>query len=401
MRGHRRPATRALLAGALVFPLLTACSFGPPSEEQAGSPPRFPTPSGSVAPRGSGGGEAAVTVLARGLDVPWGIGFLPDGGALVTERDTGRLLKVGPESDRTGPRVRAIADLSDAIEPGGEGGLLGIAVSPDFKADSAVFVYYTTPEDNRVGRLTLTENQQGTTEDLPKVTPEPILTGIPRSGVHNGGRLAFGPDGFLYATTGDGSDGDLAQDPKSLGGKILRITRDGKPAEGNPDAASPVWSLGHRNVQGLAWDDRKRLYATEFGQDTFDELNVIEPGKNYGWPAVEGTPPSPNPAFTAPLVTWPTDEASCSGLAMVERTLVAACLKGQRLWLVETTEQGTVFGSPSEALTGQFGRLRTAITAPDGSVWISTSNTDGRGTPAADDDRIIRLVFSGGGAGKI
>nr|WP_306839518.1 PQQ-dependent sugar dehydrogenase [Catenuloplanes nepalensis] len=400
MRARRRPATRALLAGVLAFPLLTACSFGPPSEEEAGSPPRFPAPSGSATPGGAGSsGDAAVTVLARGLDVPWGIAFLPDGGALVTERDTGRLLKVGPESDRTGPRVRAIADLSDAVEPGGEGGLLGIAVSPEFKADSTVFVYYTTPDDNRVGSFTLTEDQS--TQDLPKVAPKPILTGIPRSDVHNGGRVEFGPDGFLYVSTGDGSDGDLAQDPKTLGGKILRITRDGEPAEGNPDAASPVWSLGHRNVQGLAWDAGKRLYATEFGQDTFDELNVIEPGKNYGWPAVEGAPPSPDPKFTAPLVTWPTDEASCSGLAMVERTLVAACLKGQRLWLVETTEQGTVFGSPSEALAGQFGRLRTAVAAPDGSVWISTSNTDGRGTPAADDDRIIRLVFSGGGAGKI
>ncbi|MDP9797282.1 glucose/arabinose dehydrogenase [Catenuloplanes nepalensis] len=400
IRARRRPATRALLAGVLAFPLLTACSFGPPSEEEAGSPPRFPAPSGSATPGGAGSsGDAAVTVLARGLDVPWGIAFLPDGGALVTERDTGRLLKVGPESDRTGPRVRAIADLSDAVEPGGEGGLLGIAVSPEFKADSTVFVYYTTPDDNRVGSFTLTEDQS--TQDLPKVAPKPILTGIPRSDVHNGGRVEFGPDGFLYVSTGDGSDGDLAQDPKTLGGKILRITRDGEPAEGNPDAASPVWSLGHRNVQGLAWDAGKRLYATEFGQDTFDELNVIEPGKNYGWPAVEGAPPSPDPKFTAPLVTWPTDEASCSGLAMVERTLVAACLKGQRLWLVETTEQGTVFGSPSEALAGQFGRLRTAVAAPDGSVWISTSNTDGRGTPAADDDRIIRLVFSGGGAGKI
>ncbi|MDR7281180.1 glucose/arabinose dehydrogenase [Catenuloplanes atrovinosus] len=399
-RARRRPTARALLAGAVVFPLLTACAFGPPTEEEAGSPPRFPTPSAS-ATTGAGGGDddQAATVLARGLDAPWGMAFLPDGGALVTERDSARILKVGPESDRTGLRVRALADLSDAVEPGGEGGLLGIAVSPEFADDDTVFVYYTTPSDNRIGRLTLAGTEATPTPgDLPKLAPEPIVTGIPRDGFHSGGRLAFGPDGFLYA--GTGGDGEAARDPKNLGGAILRITRDGAPAEGNPDPASPVWSRGHRNVQGLAWDAGKRMYATEYGQDGTDELNVIEPGKDYGWPAVQGTPPSPDPKYRDPLVTWPADEASCSGLAVVETTLVTACLRGQRLWLVETTEQGTVFGRPSEVLTGQFGRLRTVVAAPDGSLWVSTSNTDGRGKPAADDDRILRLVFPGGGAGK-
>nr|WP_051799492.1 PQQ-dependent sugar dehydrogenase [Catenuloplanes japonicus] len=396
-----------MLAGAVVFPLLAACSFGPPSEEQAGSPPRFPTPSatsggnnGNGSGSGNGSGQA-VTVLTSGLDVPWGIAFLPDGGALVTERDTGLLLKVGPESDRTGMRVRTLADLSDAIEPGGEGGLLGIAVSPEFAQNRAVFVYYTTREDNRIGTFALAESAPPQSPaEPPVVSPQPIVTGIPRAGIHNGGRLAFGPDGFLYATTGDGATGDVAQDPKNLGGKILRMTADGTPAEGNPDPATLVWSLGHRNVQGLAWDPSKRMYATEFGQDTFDEINVIEPGKNYGWPAAEGLPATPDPKYKDPLVTWPTAESSCSGLAVSGRTLVAACLRGQRLWLVETTDQGTVFGRPSESLKSDFGRLRTVVAAPDGSLWVSTSNTDGRGKPGPDDDRILRLVLSGGGAGK-
>ncbi|MFI5844962.1 PQQ-dependent sugar dehydrogenase [Catenuloplanes sp. NPDC051500] len=405
MSARRQPATRALLAAAAVFPLLAACSFGPPSEEQAGSPPRFPTPSASATTGGGGSsGNEAVTVLASGLDVPWGLAFLPDGGALVTERNSGLILKVGPESDRTGMRVRTLVDLSAAVSPGGEGGLLGIAVSPEFEANRAVFVYYTTADDNRIGTFTLDETASPTPapspSGAPEVTPRPIVTGIPRAGNHNGGRLAFGPDGFLYATTGDGSDGGVAQDPKSLGGKILRMTADGRPAAGNPDPATLVLSLGHRNVQGLTWDTSKRMYATEFGQDTFDEINVIEPGKNYGWPAVEGTPPTPDAKYTDPLVTWPTDEASCSGLAMIERLLVAACLKGERLWLVETTEQGTVFGRPSESLKGDFGRLRTVVAAPDGSLWVTTSNTDGRGKPGPEDDRILRIVFPGGGAGK-
>jgi glucose/arabinose dehydrogenase len=401
---RRQPATRALLAAVAVVPLLAACSFGPPSEEQAGSPPRFPTPSASATPGGgSGSGDQAVTVLTSGLKVPWGMAFLPDGGALVTERNSGLILKVGPESDRTGMRVRTLVDLSDSVEPAGEGGLLGIAVSPEFKENRTVFVYYTTADDNRIGTFTLDETAAGTpapSPSAPSVVPRPIVTGIPRAGNHNGGRLAFGPDGFLYATTGDGATGDIAQDPKSLGGKILRMTADGKPAPGNPDPATLVWSLGHRNVQGLTWDGAKRMYATEFGQDAFDEINVIEPGKNYGWPAVEGTPVTPDVRYTNPLVTWPTAESSCSGLAMVDRLLVAACLKGQRLWLVETTEQGTVFGRPSESLKGDFGRLRTVVAAPDGSIWVSTSNTDGRGKPAPDDDRILRIVFPGGGAGK-
>jgi glucose/arabinose dehydrogenase len=381
---------RLRLRGAVAIVAVLAaggCSFGEPEPDAAGAPPNFPTPSVSPSESSEGAADqqAAVTMLAKGLQVPWGIAFLPDGGALVTERDTAKILKVGPESDPNGLRVTALQTL-DEVDGDGEGGLLGIAVSPAYETDKTVFVYYSTAEDNRVASLVLGGE------------PKPIVTGIPLSGIHNGGRLAFGPDGFLYATTGDASQRGLSQDPRSLGGKILRMRPDGKPAPGNPFPNSLVWSLGHRNVQGIAWDPDKRLYATEFGQSTWDEINLIRPGQNYGWPEVEGT--GNDDRFVNPLVTWPTGESSCSGAATIDRLLVAACLAGKRLWLMELTGQGTVLGQPVDALTDEYGRLRTAVAAPDGSLWVSTSNRDGRGEPGPDDDRILRLVFSGGGAGR-
>ena len=384
----RRAALGVVLCAVLA--VSSACAFGPPDPDQAGEPPNLPAPSAASAGPDSGGGdqEVAATVLAKELEVPWGMAFLPDGAALVTERDTARILKVGPETDQDGLTVTEMQRLT-VTEPGGggDGGLLGIAVSPKYETDSTVYIYYTTATDNRVAKLKF------------KGTPQPILTGIPRSQNDNGGALAFGPDGYLYVGTGDGTaTGTQAQNAKSLGGKILRITTAGKPAPGNPVKNSAVWSSGHRNVAGLAWDSTKRMYATESGQKKTGELNVIVKGKNYGWPTADGD--STDAKFTNPLVNWPNEESYCAGVAVSERTVATACLQGERLWLINTTANGTVLGQPQALAISEYGRLRGLVAAPDGSLWVSTSNQEDGGDPGPDDDRIIRLVFSDGGAGR-
>jgi len=376
---RRHSALRPLAALAVSVVLaLAGCSFGAPDETESGESPNLPTPSASPsAPGGSAEDDGVgVQVLAKNLQVPWGLAFLPDGNALLTERDTRRILQVTP-----GGRVSPVQTITDAYS-GGEGGLLGIAVSPKYATDKTVFLYYTTRTDNRIASLVL--GQQ----------PVPIVTGIPVSGIHNGGRLAFGPDGYLYAGTGDASERGRSQDVKSLGGKILRMTTAGKPAPGNPYPNSLVWSRGHRNVQGLAWDSKKRLWATEFGQNQFDEVNLITKGGNYGWPTVEGK--GTDKRFTNPVITWSTDEASPSGAVVVGSNLLVAALKGERLWVVTLDpESGTVEGDPRPLLQNKYGRLRTVVSAPDGSVWVTTSNRDGRGQPTVDDDRILRIIPPG------
>nr|WP_062341399.1 PQQ-dependent sugar dehydrogenase [Herbidospora sakaeratensis] len=308
--------------------------------------------------------------LVEGLEVPWAIAFLPTGEALVTERDSGQIVQVAASGRKT--EIGTVAGVAAS----GEGGLMGIAVSPEFERDKQVFVYFTSAQDNRIVRYRF----DGALSD-----PEPIVTGIPKGGIHNGGRLAFGPDGYLYASTGEIGDRGLSQDRDSLAGKILRMTVDGEPAPENP-FGTLVWSMGHRNVQGLAWDESGNMYATEFGQNTFDELNLIRAGGNYGWPEVEGV--AADDRFVNPLVTWSTDEASPSGLAYADHAVWAAALRGERLWKVPVTPDGAA-GRPEALYEGEFGRLRSVATAPDGSLWVGTSNRDGRGDPKNGDDRVL------------
>ncbi|MEV0841328.1 PQQ-dependent sugar dehydrogenase [Actinocatenispora sera] len=373
----RRRLAAAGLAGLLTVLASAGCAFGPPNEEDQGTPPKLPSPSVSS---DSDDGGATVQVIAKRLTVPWGIAFLPDGSALITERDSGKILKLKSRGGSVA-KPTTVQTIKQSVHDG-EGGLLGIAVSPKYATDKTVFVYYSTTEDNRIAKLKLGG------------TPKPIVTGIPHASVHNGGALAFGPDGYLYAGTGDGTETSNAQDKSSLGGKILRMTTGGKPAPGNPFGDSLVYSYGHRNVQGLAWDRSKRLYATEFGQDRWDEVNLIKPGRNYGWPKAEGK--SGNSAYTNPLETFKPSQASCSGAAISGSILVTGCLAGQRVYLMQLDGKGGILGAPQHTLDKQYGRLRAVVAAPDGTLWVSTSNKDGRGSPIGDDDRILRLVISGG-----
>jgi len=339
-------------------------------EVPATTPPA-PTPS-SRAPAGP---PEVVETVATGLEAPWGLDFLPDGDAIVTERDSRRVLRIEAEAPH------AVTELGtvDSAAPEGEAGLLGVVLSPTFAEDQLVYLYVSTASDNRVLRATLAGDRLG--------AAEPILTGIPNGFTHDGGRLEFGPDGFLYVSTGESGEPELAQDRDSLGGKILRITADGDPAPGNP-FGTEVWSWGHRNVQGLAFDG-DRLWASEFGDSTFDELNLIAAGDNYGWPEVEGEGGT-DQGYADPQVTWDTDDASPSGLAYADGHLWLAALKGQRLWRVDV--EGEVASDPKAFFVGDYGRMRTVAVAPDGRLWLMTSNRDGRGDPAAEDDRILAIA---------
>ena len=313
-------------------------------------------------------------VLARYLRVPWGLAFLPNGDALVGERVDGRVHRV----DRRGGREQ-VGRLT--VDSAGEGGLLGIAVSPGFGSggDRWVYLYFTSQSsDNRIVRRELRGGSLGPAQLL--------LDGIPSGTNHDGGRLAFGPDGMLYVGTGDAGDPDRAQNLRSLGGKILRITRSGGVPDGNP-FDTRVWSYGHRNVQGLTWDGRGRMWAAELGQNAQDELNRIRPGRNYGWPLAEGR--SPDPELTDPFVAWRPENCSPSGIAAARGRIWVGALRGEALWSVRIT--GPAAGRKVRHFHGDFGRIRTVAKAPDGSLWITTSNRDGRGSPARADDRVIRL----------
>jgi glucose/arabinose dehydrogenase len=309
-----------------------------------------------------------VTTIARGLQAPWGIAFLPGGDALVAERDSGRIVRI----PRGGGSPKAVMTIPGVVHSsGGEQGLLGLAVSPRYDVDRYVYAYYTTRSDNRIVRFKL-----GATRSI-----RPILTGLRAGIIHNGGRIAFGPDRKLYAGVGETGQGGLAQDPNSRNGKILQMDPDGSHVV--------IYSSGHRNVQGLAWDSAGRLWASEFGQNRFDEVNLVRKGDNGGWPVVEGVGPTSGGKYTNPKVTWTTDEASPSGAAIIGKTLYLGALQGHAVLRVRL--DGTKATKLNPIMTG-YGRIRTVVRAPDGSLWVSTSNTDDRGTPRPGDDHIYRVA---------
>ncbi len=316
-----------------------------------------------------GTSEPSREVIASGLEAPWSIAFIAS-TPIVSERDSGRILALD-----TAGATSELATIA-GVGAGGEGGLLGLAAN-----ERALYAYVTAGDENRILRFALLDGDDGRALGDPDV----VLDGIPAAGTHNGGRLAFGPDGMLYATTGDAGVPSAAQDPESLAGKILRMEPDGTLPADNPVAGSPVWSLGHRNPQGIAWAPDGTMLASEFGQNTWDELNVIEPGGNYGWPEVEGA--AEDPEFVDPVQQWQPADASPSGIAVHDGSVWIANLRGESIREV-----------PLDDLTasklhdaGALGRMRDVVVAPSGELWAVTNNTDGRGAPRDGDDRIVVL----------
>lgn len=328
----------------------------------------------------AGRADAAPVVsrtLAKGLVTPWGLAFLPNGDAVVTSRETGEVHRVRKGGGRS--RIGTI-ECDGAAD--GEGGLLGVALSPTFADDRRAYFYRTFGGVNQVVSL---DYRRGALSDL-----QVVLDGIPSARVHNGGGLGFGPDGHLYVSTGDAMVGPDAQSQTSLAGKILRITASGAVPDDNP-FGNEVWTLGHRNVQGLAWDTTGRMFATEYGAHERDELNEIVAGDNYGWPVVEGGD-GPGGDYHDPFVMWsPTRTCSPSGLTVARRRAWVASLRGECLYAVRLS--GPDAGRKSRHFRGRFGRVRNVEAAPDGSLWLATSNTDQNGTPGRGDDRIVRIVF--------
>ncbi|WP_330465950.1 PQQ-dependent sugar dehydrogenase [Streptomyces longwoodensis] len=383
---QRRAVPAVLAVSALL--LAAGCSAGDGGAPDAGptsagtAPARSASPSPAEPTPPAKGTVKVVRTVAGGLDTPWGLAPVPDGDLLVSSRDEGTITRIDAD---TGRRTE-LGEVA-GVEPNGEGGLLGIALSPDYASDHMIYAYLTSASDNRVVRM-LHDDKKPAGEQLG--APDTVFKGIPKGVIHNGGRIAFGPDRMLYVGTGETGDRGLAQDKDSLAGKILRLTPEGEPAPGNP-FGSPVYSYGHRNVQGLAWDDKQRLFASEFGQDTWDELNAIKPGGNYGWPEAEGK--GDDAAYQNPVAQWHTDDASPSGIAYARGSIWMAGLKGQRLWRIPL--KGTqASAAPQDFLEGAYGRLRTVVAAGGDKLWLTTSNTDGRGTPKQGDDRILELEVS-------
>jgi len=337
----------------------------------------------TVKTRSGGDQVGAVTQIATDNDIPWGLAFLPNGDGIYSRRDAQDIIRITPAGVKT-----TLGKVPNVAGTNGEGGLLGIELSPTFNSDHYVYIYHTASGDNRVVRMTLNGN---TLSDY-----NVLLTGIPRNKFHNGGRLRFGPDGKLYASTGDGQNGDNAQNRQSLGGKVLRLNPDGSAPADNPFVseggnARYVWSYGHRNVQGLAFDSKNRLWEAELGNSNMDEVNLIQKGGNYGWPKCEGTAGSCS-GYIAPKKTFPVGAASPSGLAIVNDVLFLAALRGERLYRM--TMNGDSIGSTTAYFEGTYGRLRTPEPAPDGSLWVTTSNGDKDSTPGNSSTKILKVALN-------
>ncbi|MDT8912265.1 PQQ-dependent sugar dehydrogenase [Amycolatopsis sp. PS_44_ISF1] len=333
---------------------------------------------------GCGDSVCAVTQIATDTDIPWGLVTLPDGTVLYSRRDAHDIIHLDPAT-RTTTTVGTVPGVDDTD---GEGGLLGLALSPGFATDHWLYLMHTSPSDNRIVRIKL-ENDK-----LDLGTEQILLSGILRNKFHNGGRLRFGPDGKLYASTGDAQNGDNAQNKASLNGKILRLNPDGSVPADNP-FGNYAWSYGHRNPQGLAFDSRGRLWEQEFGNSIMDETNLITKGGNYGWPACEGTSGTCGTAgLIAPKRTYSTADGSCSGLAIVHDVVYVACERGTRLY--REVISGSDLTDVQAYFNGTYGRLRTVEPAPDGGLWLTTTNNgDKDSIPDNSDEKVFHVTLGG------
>ena len=322
-------------------------------------------------------GKPDIEVVIENLNIPWELVFLPDGRMLITERP-GDLLIIG--KDKKTIKVQGVYHF-------GEGGLLGMALHPDFQNNNFVYLYFTSSVSGKVSNRVERYKLIGDT----LVDKRTILEEIPGAANHDGGRLKFGPDGFLYVTTGDSQNSDLSQDTASLAGKILRVKDDGSIPADNP-FGNAIYSYGHRNVQGIAWDSGGRLWATEHGrsgvQSGLDEINLVVKGANYGWPVIQGDQTREG-MFTPVINSGASDTWAPSGMVFYEGRLFWAGLRGESLYEATIAEDKLV--NLKANFRGEYGRFRTVVVGPDGYFYVLTNNRDGRGTPKSGDDKIIRI----------
>ena len=337
-------------------PTTSVTTDGPATTTTSPAPPLFP--------------------LATNLEVPWEMAFLPDGGIIFTERP-GRIRMIDPRGALLAQPLLTVPDVAAT----GEAGLLGLTLHPEFESNGFVYVYNTYRNNgglaNRVVRFVMRDRSLNEART--------IIDGIPGAGNHDGGRIKFGPDGLFYITAGDAGNADAAQRLDYLGGKILRLRDDGAVPADNPFPGSPVYSYGHRNPEGLAWDSQGRLWATEHGSSATDELNLVMPGKNYGWPVIRGDETAAG--MESPVIHSANDTWAPSGTAYYEGSILFGGLRGEALFEVDISGKEYTL---TRHLKGEFGRLRAVVVGPDGYLYLLTSNRDGRGSPDSKDDRIIR-----------
>jgi glucose/arabinose dehydrogenase len=327
----------------------------------------------------------SVSQAVRETDIPWGLITLPDGDIIYSRRDALDLVRLNPGNGKT----TNLGAVPNSEITGAEGGLLGLAVTPNFPdSDQWIYIYHTSPSDNRIVRIKYINGALDTS------SLQVLLTGIGRNIFHNGGRLRFGPDGKLYAATGDAQNGAFAQDKNKLSGKVLRLNPNGSVPSDNP-FGNYVWSYGHRNPQGLAFDSQGRLWEQEFGEKLQDETNLIVKGGNYGWPDCEGTASKSGngcqtAGFIAPKYTYTTSNGSCSGIAIVREAMYVACLQGARVY--RHVINGNSLTNTQELFSGTYGRLRTVEPTIDGGLWMTTSNSpfvDKK--PNNSDERVFKV----------